>query len=33
LGQHGREVLLDVGYSDDDINAMQQAGTLALPQE
>jgi crotonobetainyl-CoA:carnitine CoA-transferase CaiB-like acyl-CoA transferase len=33
LGQHGREVLLDVGYSDDDINAMQQAGTLVLPQE
>jgi len=33
LGQHGREVLLDVGYSDDEINAMVQAGTLALPQE
>ena len=33
LGQHGREVLLDVGYSDDQINAMVQAGTLALPQE
>ena len=33
LGQHGREVMLDVGYSDDQINAMVQAGTLALPQE
>jgi len=33
LGQHGREVLLDVGYSDDEISAMVQAGTLALPQE
>ena len=33
LGQHGREVLLDVGYSDDQINAMVQARTLALPQE
>ena len=33
LGQHGREVLLDVGYSEDDISAMLQAGTLALPQE
>ncbi len=33
LGQHGREVLLDVGYSDDEISAMLQAGTLALPQE
>jgi crotonobetainyl-CoA:carnitine CoA-transferase CaiB-like acyl-CoA transferase len=33
LGQHGREVLQDVGYSDDEINAMVQAGTLALPQE
>ena len=33
LGQHGREVLLGVGYSDDEINAMVQAGTLALPQE
>lgn len=33
LGQHGREVLLGVGYSDDEIKAMVQAGTLALPQE
>ena len=33
LGQHGREVLLGVGYSDNEINAMVQAGTLALPQE
>ena len=33
LGQHGREVLLDVGYSEDEISAMLQAGTLALPQE
>jgi len=33
LGQHGREVLLDVGYSDDEISAMLQAGTLALPQD
>ncbi len=33
LGQHGREVLQDVGYSDNEINAMVQAGTLALPQE
>ena len=33
LGQHGREVLLDLGYSDDEINAMVQAGSLALPQE
>ena len=33
LGQHGREVLLDVGYSDDEIGAMLQAGALALPQE
>ena len=33
LGQHGREVLLDVGYSDDEISAMLQAGALALPQE
>ena len=31
LGQHGREVLLDVGYSDDEISAMLQSGTLALP--
>ena len=31
--QHGREVLLDVGYSDDEISAMLQAGALALPQE
>jgi crotonobetainyl-CoA:carnitine CoA-transferase CaiB-like acyl-CoA transferase len=33
LGQNGREVLLGVGYSDDEIKAMVQAGTLALPQE
>ena len=33
LGQHGREVLLDVGYSEDEVSAMLQAGTLALPQE
>jgi len=33
LGQHGREVLLEVGYSDAEISAMVQAGTLALPQE
>jgi crotonobetainyl-CoA:carnitine CoA-transferase CaiB-like acyl-CoA transferase len=33
LGQHGREVLLDVGYGADEIKAMLQAGTLALPQE
>ena len=33
LGQHGREVLLDVGYSDEEIGAMLQAGALALPQE
>ena len=33
LGQHGREVLQDVGYSDNEINAMVQAGALALPQE
>jgi len=33
LGQHGREVLLDLGYSDDEISAMLQAGTLALPRE
>jgi len=33
LGQHGREVLRDVGYSDDEISAMQQVGTLVLPEE
>ncbi len=33
LGQHGREVLRDVGYSDDEISAMVQAGTLVLPQD
>ena len=32
LGEHGREVLLDVGYSDDEISAMVQVGTLFLPQ-
>ena len=32
LGQHGREVLLELGYTEADIAAMVQAGVLALPE-
>lgn len=33
LGEHTREILKTVGYNDDDIDAMVQAGTVAEPKE
>jgi len=32
LGQHGRELLLEVGYTEAEVAAMVQAGVLALPE-
>jgi crotonobetainyl-CoA:carnitine CoA-transferase CaiB-like acyl-CoA transferase len=33
LGEHTREILKTVGYNDNDIDAMLQAGTVAEPKE